>query len=225
MKKAIKHPTQKSGDKILLVVEGKNTEPIYFAELKGFYAKIKGRLEITAQGNPDIFAMIELAKKRLLESRKSQRKSLSSPLGFDMAYIVIDRDHFANEPGGMEKLSKAFKDIRPKDKIRIILSSPCFEYWFFLHFFKERPGNANDRFSKLETTLKSRGIIPPKSNCLREKGERDTRQMLNKLVRQKLTQTACENSKWAGKQCAEENLWDRDPHTCMHELIEGLDIL
>lgn len=213
-----------SGDKILLVVEGKNTEPIYFEELKKFYAKIKGRLTIISQGNPDINAMINTARKNLSEGKKSRRKSLTSPLGFDRACIVLDRDHFANEPGGLRKLADAINSIGNTEKITVVLSSPCFEYWLFLHFHKERPGNPKDMLSKLEKTLKNQKIIPLNSNCLRMKSEQETEQMMHKLIAMDRTKVACDNSKWSSRQCSELNLWEKDPHTCMHELIDSLEL-
>ena len=96
---------QRSGKKILIIAEGENTEPIYFAELCRFYVKIKGLVKVIPQGNPGIESMIDTARRELKASRRT--KGLMSPLPYEKAYILIDRDHFANEPNGISRLVKA----------------------------------------------------------------------------------------------------------------------
>lgn len=209
-----------SGNKILIVAEGKNTEPIYFTELYRFYAKIKGRIGIISQGNPNILEMIETARRQLKDS--GLNKGLMSPLKYEKAYIVIDRDHFANEPEGIRRLSEAIKSIGANENIEVVLSSPCFEFWFFLHFLKERPMNTNVILSKLEDELRRANIIPANSHYPKERKE--ATQFIQRLVRMNRLGVACENSVWVDKQTMEADIWNKHPHTNVQNIINALGI-
>lgn len=208
------------GNKILIVTEGKNTEPIYFTELYRFYAKIKGRIGIISQGNSNIIEMIETARRQLKGS--IHNKGLMSPLKYEKAYIVIDRDHFANEPEGIHRLSEAIKSIELNENIEVVLSSPCFEFWFFLHFLQERPMSTDVVFSKLEYELRHAKIIPANSHYSKERKE--AFQLIQRLVRMNRLGVACENSIWVDKQTMEKDIWNKHPHTNVQDIINTLGI-
>jgi len=213
------HRSQIAGNKILIVTEGKNTEPIYFNELSRFYAKIKGLIGVYSQGNPNICEMLSFARKKLKSTRS---KGIMSPLQYEKAYILIDRDHFANEPNGISRLAEVIQSIKPNEKIEVILSSPCFEFWFFLHFLKESPSDTNVILSKLENELKRARIIP--SNSRYSKDKRFASHFMQKLVRMGRLYSACENSVWVNKQSLEKDFWNKHPHTNVHEIIKGLGL-
>lgn len=211
---------QRSGKKILIIAEGENTEPIYFTELCRFYVKIKGLVKVIPQGNPGIESMIGTARRELKASRRI--KGLMSPLPYEKAYILIDRDHFANEPNGISRLVEAIKSIAPNENIEIILSSPCFEFWFFLHFLRERPFDSGVVFSKFERELKRASIIPPDGHYSKE--EEKASQIIQRLVHLGKLKDACENSVWAGRQSLEREMWNKHPYTNVHEIIRTLGL-
>ncbi len=210
------------GKKFLLILEGSVTEPIYFKELKGFYPKIKGLLDIEKSFKSDIDKMISFAR----DSLKKKRKAFELP--YDKVFIVIDRDHFENEKGtgiGLEKIKNAIKSLSNENKIEIILTAPRFEYWLYLHFKKERPSSINILNSKLEKVLKEHKIISKECNVVKDKNEIDSQKMLKKLITSGKTENAYRNAKEVSKECECESLENRSPHTCMHSLIEYLEIL
>lgn len=112
--------TKKVNPVILYVAEGNNkTETIYFNNFKGIVrASIK-----RADGNyTDPVKMMRQLKKQ------AQELNLSAKNG-DRAYCLIDTD--ANQ----EKQSQIDSACQKQtDVIKVVISSPCFEEWFLLHY-------------------------------------------------------------------------------------------
>ena len=114
---------------ILIVCEGEKTEPIYFNALKDILRMSMVDVEIVGEGAAPITVVnsaIELREER----KQIASKSLTKP-AYEVVYCVIDVE--APQPHG--SLTDAV--IKAKDnKVEIILSNPCFEYWYLLHFRK-----------------------------------------------------------------------------------------
>jgi len=114
---------------ILIVCEGEKTEPIYFKALKERLRLIMVDVEIVGEGAAPITVVnsaIELREERKQIASKSLTKT-----AYEIIYCVIDVE--APQPHG--SLTDAV--IKAKDnKLEIILSNPCFEYWYILHFRK-----------------------------------------------------------------------------------------
>jgi hypothetical protein len=102
--------------KLLILTEGKSTEPNYF---KGFRCRtadivIKG----TGEGK---VSLVEFAI-------KERDRRLNEGDEYDQTWCVFDRDKLKND--GFEKSLKLAKD----NSIKVAYSNPCFELWYVLHF-------------------------------------------------------------------------------------------
>lgn len=116
---------------VLIVCEGKKTEPIYFNSLKSKLRLAMVEVEIVGEGAAPINVVdraIELREERKLLVR--ERKSLTK-VAYEVVYCVID----VEAPIPHESLARAI-DKANGNKLDVILSNPCFEYWYILHFRK-----------------------------------------------------------------------------------------
>jgi len=102
---------------LVLVCEGKKTEPIYFNALR---TKLRisslNILLIPGQGAP--ISIVE----RAIEEKKCISKG-------DEVWCVFDVERIGYNPTFSEAVSKA-----RRAKLHLAISNPAFEYWFLLHF-------------------------------------------------------------------------------------------
>jgi len=113
---------------ILIVSEGSKTEPIYFNSLKSILQLAMVDVDIVGEGAAPITVVdraIELRHARKYLARKSLIKA-----AYEVVYCVIDV-----EAPKAESLSRAVNKAEG-NKLEVILSNPCFEYWYILHFRK-----------------------------------------------------------------------------------------
>lgn len=114
---------------ILIVSEGSKTEPIYFNSLKSNLRLAMVEVEIVGEGAAPITVVnsaIQLRKKRKQIAKKSPTKT-----AYEVIYCVID----VEAPNPHESLAEAVSKAKD-NKLEVILSNPCFEYWYILHFRK-----------------------------------------------------------------------------------------
>ena len=114
---------------ILIVCEGEKTEPIYFNALKERLRLIMVDVDIVGEGAAPITVVdhvIELREERKRIARRSLTKT-----AYEVMYCVID----VEVPVPHESLARAI-DKAKRNKLEVILSNPCFEYWYILHFRK-----------------------------------------------------------------------------------------
>jgi hypothetical protein len=98
---------------ILIVAEGIKTEPIYFNSLKKKLRLPMINVEVVPAGAAPIIA-----------------KKSPTQVPYDIVYCVVDV-----EAPKADSLPKAV-DKAKANNLEIILSNPCFEYWYLLHFRK-----------------------------------------------------------------------------------------
>ncbi len=120
--KAFKEPRKS----ILIVCEGEKTEPIYFNSLKEVLRLIMVDVEIVGEGAAPI-TVVNRAIARREERKQIVKKSLTKT-EYEVIYCVIDVDTH-------ETLDQTIDKARGNE-ICVILSNPCFEYWYILHFRK-----------------------------------------------------------------------------------------
>lgn len=117
---------------VLIITEGSKTEPEYFNHFRTRQKNIDVRVVggRSSAGETDYNSLIRKAK----EYR--DKNDLSSANG-DTVWIVADGDVNYNNPNPIEKkdaaLSRARKLAKQKG-IEMIISNPCFELWYLLHF-------------------------------------------------------------------------------------------
>jgi len=106
-------------DRILILCEGKKTEPNYFRK---FPVNIE-LVEIDVDGvGANTLSLVEEATRR-------GQEAASSGHPYNQIWCVFDRDSF---PAG--KFNQAFKAAQ-KNRVRIAYSNQCFELWYFLHYY------------------------------------------------------------------------------------------
>ena len=111
---------------ILIVCEGEKTEPIYFNALKETLRLIMVDVEIVGEGGAPITVVNRAIALR--EERKQIAKKSLTKTEYEVIYCVIDVDTH-------ETLDQTIDKARGNE-ICVILSNPCFEYWYILHFRK-----------------------------------------------------------------------------------------
>ena len=111
------HPRKR----ILIVCEGKETEPNYFDCLR--QELNLSAVEIVVEGvGFDPSALV----KRALRRRESARRD---GLAFDEVWCVMDREATHQQAGFSAAVNTA-----GGNKIKLAVSNPAFEFWFLLHF-------------------------------------------------------------------------------------------
>lgn len=100
---------------ILIVCEGEKTECNYLKILKDSLKIQNVRIEINASSDSAPISVVEFANK--FKDKKN----------YDCIYCVFDKDTHTS-------FNEAIDEINKNQKIKHIISSPCFEYWILLHF-------------------------------------------------------------------------------------------
>jgi len=122
--KAFKEPRKS----ILIVCEGEKTEPIYFSALRETLRLIMVDVEIVGEGAAPISVVNRAVELR--EERKRIAKNSLIKAVYEIIYCVFDV-----EAPPTESVARAV-DKAKANKLEVILSNPCFEYWYILHFRK-----------------------------------------------------------------------------------------
>jgi hypothetical protein len=115
---------------ILIVCEGKNTEPQYF---RGFWQSARNpRVRIfipPKHGVPK--TLVEVAKQLKKDAQTDAKKQNDENLAVDSIWCVCDVDDHPNLPD--------VKQMARDNGIHLAISNPCIELWLLLHF-RESPG-------------------------------------------------------------------------------------
>lgn len=131
-------PARREREYILIVCEGKNTEPSYFNQFKLTTATIKS----VGEGY-NTLTLVERAKQ------------LSKEDDYDQVWCVFDKDDFPNE-----HFNNAIFKAEGMG-FKVAYSNQAFEYWLILHF-EDHQGGAMHRsqyISKLNSYLKTFKIV------------------------------------------------------------------
>ena len=115
-----KNQNTKNPQKILLYVEGRNTEPSYFDLLKRSNCKVIP-VTISGQGIGSCVEFVNTAKKKLDSFSEEKRRK------YKQIWAVFDCD-------GHRDFSDGVKMARELG-FRVAFSNMCIEYWFMLHFY------------------------------------------------------------------------------------------
>lgn len=193
-----KNAKRASYDRVLIVCEGKKTEPNYFNELINHYKLNTANVQIDkAEGS---------SPKNVLESaEKYAKKATKEGNAYDRIYCVFDKDNHNTYQQTVNKIEK-------KKDFYACVSVPCFEYWLLLHFeYKTSPYHASGNKSICAQVIKDLKAHIPNY----EKGYRGTFKDLESKL-----EIAKSNAKKALK-AADRNDTD-NPTTHIHELVDYL---
>lgn len=129
--------SRKPPKSILIVTEGEVSEPLYFKSLALWWRLHPHVVSIKAggEGIPG-----NLVKKALLVQKQRERLDRDGELAFNQAakfdetWIVFDTEHAER----MNHLHDGIEEARTHG-ILIAHSTPCFEFWFCLHYAPNAP--------------------------------------------------------------------------------------
>lgn len=122
---------------ILIVTEGRNTEPLYLRTLAGHW-KLHPHVTTIEPGGEGIPAnlvkrALEVQKQRA-DDDKNERLPYNQLGSFDETWIVFDTEHAARHNRLKDGLQLA-----ETHGIRVAHSTPCFEFWLVLHYALKAP--------------------------------------------------------------------------------------
>lgn len=125
-----RQPSRERKPKILIVCEGKLTEPQYFEGFKRACRNALVDIEIASgQGVP--MTLVEESKSRMEKAEDAAKREKDDNLAYDSVWCVFDVDEHPHIPEASERARVWGIDLA--------ISNPCFELWLLLHF-KDHPG-------------------------------------------------------------------------------------
>jgi hypothetical protein len=119
--------TKKQFDRVLVVTEGRKTEPLYLNCFKKYFRYTALETHSTSDSSPERLLRQAIERSNI---NKHPRRSVNSSyflLPFDSVWIVFDKN------GNDQELIKNVVGEAGR-KIKIAFSQPCFELWLLLHF-------------------------------------------------------------------------------------------
>ena len=151
--------------RMLIVCEGKKTEPLYFHAIKRELRRANAHLVILHAGYSEPRQIVDAALEKFRETRQ-----------FDRVYAVFDRDAHRTYHDALKVAAsldgKELNDLDEPVPFAAIASVPCFELWLLLHFDDvQAPLDRKDAFRRV------RGHVPAYDKSY-EHAYRDTQSTL-----------------------------------------------
>lgn len=131
---------------ILIVCEGKNTEPSYFKQFRLSSATIKS-----------------IGVSQSTKSLVKRAVELSEGEEYDQVWCVFDKDDF------LDRDFNEAVEMATRKKIKVAYSNQSFEYWLILHFDDHQGGSMHRTgyTSKINALLQPFGIVYDGNGCKR----------------------------------------------------------
>lgn len=188
--------------RVLIVCEDEKSSKIYFESFKKD-EKLKRALtsvdiQVVHPKDHSPVGLVTEAKQKKLKAKRERNS-------YTEIWIVLDKDYHAN-------IGKAF-DMAYANKIKIALSSICFEYWILLHF--EKTSKAFKKCDQIISYIRKNHF----SEYLKNKNAYfDLRGKLNQAI---------ENGEWLLKQNQADidkgrKIYELDAYTDVHILVDYL---
>lgn len=140
-----KFPTLSIKKYLLIITEGKNTEPTYFERFKNPIVKV-----VTIGKGDHTCSLV----KSVSQIQKNCESTLPDGVKFDEVWVVFDKDDFTDFDSAVKLAeSKGYK---------VAYSNQAFEYWILLHFNDHQGGKMSRMHysDKINTELSSLGVKP-----------------------------------------------------------------
>ena len=116
-------------DRVLIVCEGKRTEPQYFGDLLDRHRLSTANVRVVGRGADPRTVVREAKELQKEEARKGEK--------YDRVYCVFDRDEHATFDAACDEAGAS--------GICVARSWPCFEFWLRVHFgFSRQPYSKSD---------------------------------------------------------------------------------
>jgi hypothetical protein len=113
--------TRPPKERILILCEGEKTEPNYFNGIKAAHKHSLTATRIVVHNTKK-----NTAKELVAEAISMRRAGIREMNPYDEIWVVVDRDGYSKHPESIDRARST--------NIKIAFSSPCFEYWYLLHF-------------------------------------------------------------------------------------------
>ena len=135
-------PNKKEKLTILIVCEGKNTEPSYFEQFRISSATIK----TVGQG----YNTVSLVRQAIALKKKGE---------YTKVWCVFDADPKPNNPKQSQNFNNAIK-MAKANKFGVAYSNQAFEYWLLLHFEDHQGGalHRDDYEGKINSYINPLGV-------------------------------------------------------------------
>ena len=206
----------KPGSSILVVTEGKNTEPVYFKEIRKFFSSNVIELVTSGEGKGDPEQLTEAAIRiRNERKRKAKNKKLriNQLEDFDEVWIVFDTDVLTPE-----KRNSGIQYAESKN-IKVAYSEPCFEYWLLLH---------SEKGYTTANMKKCADVIPHLKKAYGWSSYQKNKDQTEKLVAPLVTKTNIERAINASKRVRDHhkkvgNTFPTNPSTDIDLLIKSIN--
>lgn len=200
-----------SGDIVLIICEGTQTEPNYLMELKDYLAIDQAAIHIIPSKGSAPSSVVKHAKDAIKEACEN-----GNP--YSKVYCVIDKDLHPTYNSALQDIQNFNKNNRKKcdSMICAIPSIPCFEYWILMHYNQSTQNFGTSGHSPCGELISTalRTFIP--------RYQKADRNLAKSLISQKLA-TARINS--AITYNIAKKAGTNDPSTKMHLLVEELEYL
>ena len=120
---------------ILIVCEGRQTEPNYFKALCRELRLTSVEVEVVTGSGSAPISVVDSALELKHQREHDVRKKCTNSLKFDAVWCVFDREnpqHNSSFPRAVDKAAS--------NQLELAVSTPAFEYWYLLHFIDtDRP--------------------------------------------------------------------------------------
>ena len=116
-------------ESILIICEGKETEPRYFRSFREMYKLELVEIEIIGEGAAPITVVDRALEIREEREEEAKKKGFFTKPKFDEVWCVFDREGNHQSPSFHQAVNKALAK-----KLELAISNPSFEFWFIIHF-------------------------------------------------------------------------------------------
>jgi hypothetical protein len=131
-----KRAQRESCDRILIVSEGRKTEPNYFNEIRIVYRLSTASVAVRPSELGTAPIQVVQYAQELFEKGDSHKGI--QPRSFEQVYAVFDRDDHDSYHDALEQAESLDRTLKNDAKqwitFRAIASVPCFELWLLLHY-------------------------------------------------------------------------------------------
>ena len=132
-KKKVKKEFLEQNKVVLIVTEGTDTEILYFKELRKALRIPTLLVEVIPAKHSDPLHVVNYAISLYEKGYSDKYGKRYNSRDFDEIYVVVDTDCHENLSEALSAID-TFNNKSRKTKIHQIISCPCFELWFLLHF-------------------------------------------------------------------------------------------
>ena len=126
--------------RILLICEGKKTEPNYFEELRQEYNHPRIEVCHAHSDHTDPQNLVIFARDTFLSGYNNGHGHKFAAKAFDEVYILFDKDDHPGYAAALQEAEKVAKapalrnDFNNRITFKALPSNPCFELWLVLHY-------------------------------------------------------------------------------------------